>query len=325
MDFSETIEVKVFDKAEQYSVDSYFFAYFHDLPAALEQIRDAVRAYRSIPGCSSPPSVLDTTATRTPLSPPPSQTLLPPGDRSQSMPLPEQPQKQTSPSGFRFTSLLRPLQDIPLSKAFQILEPDIGEDYTYISKRSGSSFVPVTATPSPRSPRSPRSRSRSPLPSEPTSAELTPVASNINHTYPPSTSSSLLGPQLTSSPTRDSSSTGTWSVGVPSWLKMPSRRLLTSPFSSVIARTPVEHSASMPATSSNAGISEVFSSGPALSASRTGGDFGFFSILEAPESMVDQETIDKFRSSFAFDDKEKLLGCKLSSYLLLNATVTTAC
>ena len=34
MDFSETIEVKVVDKNEQYSVDSYFFAYFHDLPQA---------------------------------------------------------------------------------------------------------------------------------------------------------------------------------------------------------------------------------------------------------------------------------------------------
>ena len=38
LDFSETIEVKVVDKGDSYSVDSYFFAYFHDLQAALEQI-----------------------------------------------------------------------------------------------------------------------------------------------------------------------------------------------------------------------------------------------------------------------------------------------
>lgn len=105
MDFSETIEVKVVDKDEQYSVDSYFFAYFHDLTAALEQIRDAVRAYRSIPGCSSPPSVLDTTASRASVSPP----LPPPAvDRAQSAPVSEQQPQKTS-SVFRFTSLLRPL------------------------------------------------------------------------------------------------------------------------------------------------------------------------------------------------------------------------
>ena len=47
-----------------------------------------------------------------------------------------------------------------------------------------------------------------------------------------------------------------------------------------------------------------------LSTSRTSGDFGYFSVLETPDSIVDEETIEKFRTYFAFDEKEKLLGCK---------------
>ena len=49
-----------------------------------------------------------------------------------------------------------------------------------------------------------------------------------------------------------------------------------------------------------------------MSTSRGSGEFGFFSILEMPESTVDEETTEKFRTSFAFDEKEKLLGCTFS-------------
>lgn len=314
MDFSETIEVKVVDKNEQYSVDSYFFAYFQDLPAALEQIRDAVRAYRAIPGCSSPP-VLDSTTPSAPLSPTPTGTG---ADRMLSAPLQahlEQPQPQRSSSAFRFTSLLRPLTDLPFSKAFQIIEPEpkaapaAAEEYTHISKRSASSFVPVTTTPPSHS----HSGSQSP--------ELTPVATGTGSqgwTYPPSVSGSMMGAELTSSPTRESSTNGSaWSVpgiGMPSWLKMPSRKMLTSTFSSVASRpSMIAHSVSMPASTSSGGVSEVVSTNLSLSTSRSGGDYGFFSILEAPETMLEQDVVEKFRSSFAFDEKERLLGCECSS------------
>ncbi|KAF7792479.1 hypothetical protein EIP86_003520 [Pleurotus ostreatoroseus] len=298
MDFSETIEIKVVDNVEQYLVDSYFFAYFHDLPAALEQIRDAVRAYRSVPGSSSTPPVIDTTALRLPTSPAATSPSLP-TDRAQSAPVPEQPQK--SSSGFRFTSLLRPLQEFPLSRPFQIVEPE-PEEYTHISRRNGSSFVPVTSTPSP-------TRSRSPKPSQPTSADLTPVASQAHHTYPPSTSTSMYGSELTASPTHEtnSASTSSWSVGVPSWLRMPSRRLLTSPFSTMSPTRPtVDHSVSMPATTASGHVQEVLSSNLSLSVSK---EYGYFSLLETPETTVEPEMIDKFRTSFAFDEKERLLGC----------------
>ncbi|KAG9094230.1 Sterol 3-beta-glucosyltransferase, partial [Ceratobasidium sp. UAMH 11750] len=46
MDFSETIEVKVIDKEEHFTLDSYFFAYFRDLPAALAQIKEVLKQYQ---------------------------------------------------------------------------------------------------------------------------------------------------------------------------------------------------------------------------------------------------------------------------------------
>jgi sterol 3beta-glucosyltransferase len=98
---------------------------------------------------------------------------------------------------------------------------------------------------------------------------------------------------------------------MPTWLKMPSKKLLSSPFSSSFGLRPtIEHSASAPVTTE--GVSEVLSHHQlSMSTSRSSGDFGYFSILETPESLMDEDTIEKFRTSFAFDEKEKLLGCKL--------------
>ena len=176
-----------------------------------------------------------------------------------------------------------------------------GEEYTHISKRGVSSFVPVTTT-------SPKEMSYSTdlpeVPSTvPTSATgLSPAP--VDHTYPPanSLSASIESPTTHS---RDSS----WGVHVSSWLRMPSRRLLSN-FSSSSSRPSIEHSASVPAGTAG-GVSEVLTTHPSLlGPSRSSGEYGFFSILEAPESTVDVEMEEKFRTSFAFDEKEKLLGCK---------------
>jgi hypothetical protein len=43
-----------------------------------------------------------------------------------------------------------------------------------------------------------------------------------------------------------------------------------------------------------------------------GSELGY-SVLEAPDSALDTEMIEKFQASFAFDDKERLLGCMYSS------------
>ena len=105
-------------------------------------------------------------------------------------------------------------------------------------------------------------------------------------------------------------------VGVPSWLKASSKKLLSSPFSNPLGLRPaMEHSASAPPAAE--GVSEVFSSNHlSLSTSRSSGEFGYFSVLETPDSLVDEETIEKFKTSFAFDDKEKLLGCKSFAWIV---------
>lgn len=301
MDFSETIEVKVVDKGDSYSVDSYFFAYFHDLQAALEQIRDAVRSSRGIPDDMTPPAVIDTTITRSPPTTP-NQT-----DRVLFATSPDSIPKSSS-SGFKLTSLLKPLQDsLPITRVLSAPEPiETNEEFTHVSRRTSASFVPITTSPKSSMRFDPTSLARPPLVSETSSSSVTPTASYLStHTYPPSSSLSPSTSELGTSPTNASG----WSVGVPSWLRMPSRRLLSSPFSSLSPK-PIDHTNTMPASGSSK-VSEVLSYstlGPALSG-RFSGDFGFFSILEAPKMPIDPEVVDKFRSWFAFDDKETLLGC----------------
>lgn len=285
MDFSETIEVKVVDKGEQehYSVDSYFFAYFHDLSAALEQIRDVIRSHRSFPEQETYPALLDTTVSRS--SPPSLQQSAIPLDIS----IPK------AVSGFRLSSLLRPLSDtLSLGRSGSNILPETqGDDYTHISRRGNCSFIPVTMSPKSTfcaaqdniEPRQDPSRS---------SVQSLPP---LDHTYPPSTSRASTYPN---EPSLSRDSTNSWNVGVPSWFK--SRRMFgalagsnqDSPFDS-------------------AGVKEVYSAvtvtspGPINKSGGTG-DMAF-SILETPDIAVDQEATDKFRAAFAYDEKEILLGC----------------
>ncbi|EAU92646.2 UDP-glucose:sterol glycosyltransferase [Coprinopsis cinerea okayama7 len=283
MDFSETIEVKVVDKDDQYSLDSYFFAYFHDMPAALEQIRDAIRTHRAIPEHSQEKTVLDTTVTR---SPPPSALERPSTIASDSV-VPK------STSGFRLSSILKPFSDtISLTRASTASESESqcsNEEFTYISQRGPSSFVPVTTSP------------KSITPQEQLASQPGPSSQSLpnpDHTYPPSTFSSSIHPDM-SSLTRES--TSLWNVGVPSWLK-PTRRVFGS-FAS---------SESTPTSYGSMAVKEVYSS-PAPSAQgsslsrMTGGDLAY-SVLEAPAASIDQDVVDKFRTAFAYDEKETLLG-----------------
>jgi sterol 3beta-glucosyltransferase len=291
MDFSETIEVKVFDKEEHFSVDSYFFAYFHDIPAALDQIRDAVRAYRLLPERGSPQMVLDTTVARHLITP----------DRAASAPA--EPTKAIS--GFSLTSLLRPLQET-LSRTTAQNSPDNdsrpsaqpmsngsldAEEFTHISRRADSSFIPVTSSPQQLSPE------------EDVSKSLTPTPAAYDHTYPPSTSNSSVDPDYHSL-SREGSS---WSVGVPSWLK-GTRRVFG-------ASTGSEQTL----TQDSSAVREMYSSTTmsSLPSSRsTMGDM-VFSVLETPEITVDADATEKFRAAFAYDEKETLLGC--TSVLLFPA------
>ncbi|KAJ7139710.1 hypothetical protein C8R44DRAFT_310723 [Mycena epipterygia] len=277
MDFSETIEVKVFDKEEHFSVDSYFFAYFHDLASALDQIRDAVRAHRVQPERASPQMVMDTTVSR----PPPG---LP--DHVQSLPNVEQTKP---PSSFSISSFLRPFHDtISLGRpsASSLSPTPESEGFTHISRRpNSSSFIPVTTSPVAES-SSPRSAQDD--------STLTPT--NVQeHTYPPSTSLYRDDPDH---PLISESSGSTWSVGVPSWLRGP-RRVFGGSSESTTASAPLPPPGR---------VREVYSA-PAGPGSRTSG-FGdlAFSVLETPDLTIDPEATEKFRNVFAYDEKETLLG-----------------
>lgn len=300
MDFSETIEVKVFDKEEHFSIDSYFFAYFHDIHGALDQIRDAVRAYRVLPERSSPQTVLDTTVSRNPLIS---------GDRTLSLPL-ESTVPKTG-SGFRLTSLLRPFQDTLSRPTSQVLveSPSEIEDFTHISRRVNSaSFIPITTSPKPMDGR-PASSPDARDVTEGLPKSSTPALAPYDHTYPPSTSTSPIDPDNPSL-SRDNSS---WSVGVPSWLKGP-RRVFGSSTTSEQTLTP-----------DTTVVREMYSStSTSFPSSRsTMGDLAF-SILETPDIPVDVDATEKFRTAFAYDEKETLLGCAFKVLIVL-ASLLTSC
>jgi sterol 3beta-glucosyltransferase len=278
MDFSETIEVKVLEKEEHFSVDSYFFAYFHNLPMALDQIRDAVRTYRTLPEKAPAHGVLDTTLAR-----PPQHAV----DRTHSLPTPEPVSKST---GSRLSSLLRPFQDtLSLGRALSNPEEPHKEEFTHVWRRGN---IPITASP-------PSDREAATDHGDGKNLTVTASSSRSDHTYPPSTTP--VDPIRSSG---GSNSPISWSVGMPSWLKVPSRMVLGS--SSVPREHQPEQAATMPTNVT--GISEVYSSGSKLWNRSGTSDLGY-SILETPSQPVDPEVVEKFKAAFAFDEKESLLGC----------------
>lgn len=284
IEFSETIEIKVFDKEEHYSVDSYFFAYFHDIQGALEHIREAVRINRSSPA-NSPHALLDTTTARHALA---AQGM----DRARSLPPPD----AKTNSSFRLSFLLRPLQEsLPstLTRIYSASEPPGGaEDFTHISKQGGGSFVPLTSSPLQLSP----SSGSIPVAS---SNELSTDSSLRIHTYPPSTPTGDTNPA--SSLSKGLATSAAWNVGVPSWLKVPRKGVVTTASSGAVSSTFSE-------SQGDGGVREVYESLNPGQGSGASSELGY-SVLETSEAMVDQGMADKFKAAFAFDDKETLLGC----------------
>lgn len=282
MDFSETIEVKVIDKDDNLAVDSYFFAYFHNLSDALDEIRDAVRNFRrqnNISGPSNFAALLDTTGSRV-------------QDRSNTATETSSPK---STSGFRFSSLFRPFSDTSLlNRASASPASDLnGEDYMYIRRKDDSSFIPIT---------SPTASTFLPLPrhtdSSTSSRQTTMSLSVPEHTYPPSNSTPIIYPNL-SSLNRDSNSS--WGLGVPTWLKSPRRAFAGShamPDSQAMLGIPVKEIYSSAVPSAVIPATRSFGTGDLT-----------FSILETPDMVPDQEVTEKFRAAFAYDEKERLLGC----------------
>ena len=287
IEFSETIEVKVFDKEEHYSVDSYFFAYFHDIQVALEHIREAVRTNRSSPA-GSPHALLDTTAARHPFA---AHGM----DRARSLPSPD----AKTNSSFRLSFLLRPLQEsLPstLTRIYSAPEPPGGaEDFTHISKRpgGGTSFVPLTSSPLPLSPSIGDIAATSPN-------GLSTNPSSRTHTYPPSTSTGDVN--SASFLSKGLAASAPWNVGVPSWLKVPRKGVSPTTSNNAVP-------SAFPELRGDGGIREVYESSTPGQGSGASSELGY-SVLEISEAAVDQEMGDKFKAAFAFADKETLLGCR---------------
>jgi sterol 3beta-glucosyltransferase len=110
------------------------------------------------------------------------------------------------------------------------------------------------------------------------------------HTYPPSGSPASTVRERPVPPSSTS-----WSIGVPYFLKSTGRRISNTT-----------------ADTETSGVTEVLSARSiSSSGSRglSGGELAF-SVLETPGVNFEPEMLDKFRTAFAFDDKEELLGCK---------------
>lgn len=261
MDFSETIEVKVVDR-DHFTMDSYFFAYFQSLPAALEQIRDVVRTYKqaesnrssrltqssllSTPVSATSVAVSDTTLQRSP------STASNLGSRSHrnsvSMPMEAQSSSGSqSGGGFSFTSLLRPFSDgVSLRRTTSpdpLSHPDPAHDYTHVLSApdaSSSESNVLNRAPSILSTTDSTVSGHSAVTARPRSSDT--VQHHIRQhglTYPPSTPP--LPPTIETTPSDlQHASTAPPAIAVNNspkaahrsswtgWLKAPSRRLFSA-------------------------------------------------------------------------------------------------
>lgn len=254
MHFSDTIEVKVVDKDDDYLVDSYFFAYFHNISHALEEIRSAWRLARTRPHPFAEETIRDTTAHRAATAPPtaipsPTYTLV---------------HTESSPVG---TSLLsRDRLSTPGNRLSALLKP-----FSTTSLQGSQVTVPTQFT---------RNSSE-----ETADTSIKAHSMPLDHTYPPSNAQQ---------PSHGGESGGikySWNVPVPSWLKNQSRRLFTM----------------------GAGVDEGQSEVPGIYTSTSPSssepnELGF-SILDGVESgTADPVAVEKFRTTFALDEKETLIA-----------------
>lgn len=299
--------MKVIDRDEDPSddsYDSYFFAYFHNIAAALDQIRDAVKTYKPLLPTTLGVSevVHDTTYVAAAST-----------ERGGSLPT---EQSNKSGYGLKLASLgqlgqlgqfLRPFQSdsgastpMPTQNNVQSKpqKPDsllqqsgsLIASPSSLSTQSGRSVASEQVTPTASVDFSAPQRSSSGTP--PGSGGVRSV--DFAHTYPPPPSPPS---ELVHVSTRDSSSSSN-SWGMPTWLRTGSRRVFASP-----------SSFSSSSTIGQKGVSEVLSDVGSSSRLTDRSDFGF-SVLET-RNAAEPEVVEKFRSTFAFDDKEQLLGCKL--------------
>ncbi|CAG7846562.1 Sterol 3-beta-glucosyltransferase; AltName: Full=Autophagy-related protein 26 [Serendipita indica DSM 11827] len=192
MDFSETIEIKVVDKEDD-CLDSYFFAYFHSIDLAVEQIRAALKEAKESPMIKLvQDTVKDTTSHKTSTALPLVHEL----DKVVSAPTPS----STSSTLSSVRDSVRDKLSTPVGKLNSLLRPGHTTPDSRPTSTMSTESSPITVTASPKS-----------------AAEKMPG----DHTYPPS---------LVHHNVSDSSTKSSWSVpvGVPNWIKNSSKHFFTS-------------------------------------------------------------------------------------------------
>ena len=194
MDFSETIEIKVVDK-EDNCLDSYFFAYFHHIDFAVEQIRTALKEAKESPTIQLvQDTVKDTTSHKSSTGLPLVHDL----EKTVSAPTPS----STSSTLISVRETVREKLTAPVGKLNSLLRPSAQSTPATSRPTSvlSTESSPITITASPKN-----------LPEK-----LPP-----DHTYPPA---------LVHHSASDASTRSSWSVpvGVPNWIKNSSKHFFTS-------------------------------------------------------------------------------------------------
>ncbi|GJJ09558.1 hypothetical protein Clacol_003781 [Clathrus columnatus] len=260
--FNELLEVKVIDKGVIYSVDSYYFAYFRDLPQAVEQIRGMVRQFQQSPDLNHL-EIKDSTAIRA-------------SHLHEDQISSERLASNRGPSS-RLYSLLKTFSTFNTSNVSEHSEHQATSSSMPAPSRSS-----IHHTDSDNQPKS----NKSTAPADPSMVSESPNAISSlssSHTYPPPPSPGAFP---------SGESRGSWSVPVPSWLKVPGRRVLDG-INILNMLTSSDH------------VKEIYTAAP----SEVTEDVNNmeFSLIESKEG-IDSDISSKFYSSFALDEKESLLG-----------------
>lgn len=313
MEFAETIEIKVVEGEDStLSFDSYFFAYFTDIDAALVQIREAIAIYRpqvqgSVPGWEKEQVYDTTTRIRRGSTPAEGAT---------------KPTSTTGSSLSRISSLLHPFGGSTSKASLSASAPASPRQ----SKDGGSAPIPISS----------RQRSRD-LEGElnPVPARISTTPDSIRTVTPPSSlisssthvSQHSYPPEPSGAPPPDlgivhSSSTSAWAPS--KFIKRPSMKIFSSGASGASSllsavrpsslvgrkkklRKVVESVENVTATRSSAETDVSFSEDS--TDGYEGSTGAGFSLMEKSET-VDREELEAdadFHEWFAMDKKEALL------------------
>ncbi|KAG8861039.1 Sterol 3-beta-glucosyltransferase [Serendipita sp. 411] len=237
--------------------DSYFFAYFQHIDHAVDQIRAAVKTGKKVLSGGIQDAVKDTTSHRM-------STALPVVELERAASAPASPAPTSST-----LSAVKEKLSAPVGRLNSLLKSSqhVSEPRT-IGRVEG---IPLSVSPV---------------------SEVGTIRPT-DHTYPPS----LVHHNVSNASELSTKSSWSVPVGVPSWIKNPSKLLFSS----------------SPEVGANiANVGGIHTSAHQSTGDRT--DFGFSIIDGVDSSAMDPVTVEKFRTAFALDEREPLIA-EIPGYL----------